>query len=118
MAAAQLDQLGDRAFGHQPAAVNQEGAVAQAFNLLHVMGAVEHRDARIGQNPNRREDALARLRIDADCWFVEQKCLWPMNQTAGKIEPPLHPTRECPDRIVRAIMEPDNFEDFDAPAPC
>src|ERR1700733_6488321 len=103
MATAQLDQLGDRPLGHQLAPVYQESTIAHAFDFLHIMRAVEHRDTGISQSANRRQDAFAWRRIDADSRFVEEQHLWSMNHPAGEIEPPLHSARERPDGIIRAI---------------
>jgi hypothetical protein len=79
-----------------------------------VVGAVKNCDARIRRGTNFCEDAFARVRVHADCRFVQEQQLWLMDHTAGEIKPPLHAARERPDGIIRAIAKPDGFEDFEA----
>ena len=107
LAPTQGNQLGDRATGDDLAVIDKQGPAADALDLLHVMGAVNHGSAGIGGAADGFQDLLARLRIDADGRLVEQQQIRSMDHAAGEIEPPLHPAGEHGDRIVRALRQPD-----------
>src|SRR5262245_39906146 len=102
-AARPLDQELRGAGGDDPPLVDQDDAIAQALRLLQVVGAVEHGRAGRGLRAHGREDALARLRIDADRGLVHQHDARVVQEPAGKVQPPLHPAGERGDDVVAAL---------------
>src|SRR5260370_28353207 len=74
--------------------VDQNDAIAKPLCFLHVMGAVKYRRAIGCGGSYRFEDALTRLRIDADGRLIEKQSGGPMEHNASQIETPLHASPE------------------------
>jgi hypothetical protein len=90
---------------HDAPVVEQHHAVAEPLGLLDLVRAPQRGDAARGLLADRFEDALARLRIDADGRLVEQQHARLVQQRTHEIEAPPHSTRERRHRLVAAVLE-------------
>ena len=103
-------EIGRRAGGDDAAVIDEHDAIAEPLRFLHVVRAVENGRAGRGLFAHGGEDALARLRIDADRRLVEQEHARCMQEGAGEIEAPLHAAGEGRDDVVGALGETGDVE--------
>ena len=101
------DDLLRRAERDDAAVIDQHDAVAELLGLFHVMRAVEERGAAVLVASKRRDDALERLRVDADGCLVEQHDARLAEQAAREIEAALHAARVRRGGLVGPLLEPD-----------
>ena len=95
--------------------VDDADPIAQALRLLHVVGGVEHPDARRAQLLHAREDRVTALRIDADRRLVEDQQGRPVKEPDADVEAPLHTTGELTGSVVGRIEQPDGLQDLRRP---
>ena len=99
-------QAAHRIVGDNPAVIDDDDAIAQAFGFFHIVSGVEQRLAAAFQLLEILEDGIARLGVNADGGLVEQNQLRIVQQRAGNIQPAFHAAAEPLDPIVAAVFQP------------
>ena len=102
-AAGRADDVADRAMGEHPALVQDHDIVA-ASRFIDQMRRPQHADPLHRRQPaNMIENVGARLDIEADRRFVQQKQAGLMQQRPGDFDAAHLPDREIADPILAAI---------------
>ncbi len=99
-----------RAFGDDPAAVDDCHVVGELVGLLEVLGGEEDRRAFVIERPHLLPDRLAADRVEAGGRLVEEEHPWLVDQRRGEVEPALHPARVAADAAVGGRGEVDPLE--------
>src|SRR5439155_3282935 len=94
-AAAFLDEFLGRVDGEHPASMHQRNTIA-ALGLVHEVGREEDGDAVVaGEVDQRAPESVARNRIDARGWLIENEYARPVQHGHGKLYPLLHANRQA-----------------------
>src|SRR6266849_7506820 len=111
-------QLIWRAEGNDLAAIDDRDAIAK-FGFVHVVRGHEDGDAIVGaQLIQMSPDVLARLRVKAQCWLIEEEDLWLMQHAPSNLEPALHSPRVGSNERARAVGKLQQRQHLvDAPVP-
>src|SRR3546814_4338742 len=96
--------------------VENQRALADAFDLFQIMRAVDDRDAFIAQGEYALEQKIARLRIDAGGRFVEQQQLGAPEQRNREIQAAFEPTRQGLGAFVQMRSE-EHTPELQSPMP-
>ena len=91
--------------GDDAAVVDDGDAIAEPLRLFHVVRGVDDRGARAAQGLDHFEDAVARLRIDADGRLVHEHDPGPMDDAGGHVEAALHAAGELAGEVFGAILQ-------------
>jgi len=96
--------------GHDAASVDDRNAIA-LLSLVQVVGGEEQRRACGGPNLAQVGPRLrARMRIGPDRRLVEEQHARAVQQTAGDLQPALHPPGERTDHAVAPVIELDELQ--------
>ena len=109
-------ELGRRALGDQPAAVDDADPVGQFVRLFQVLGGEEDGHAELGVEP---ADLLPHPgpahRVQAAGRLVEEQHLGVVDQRGGQVEPALHPARVGADRPPERVADVDELAQVGQP---
>jgi hypothetical protein len=96
--------------GHDLALVNDRDAIA-ALGFVHVVGGEEHGGRLAGaQRVDVLPDVDTRLGVEPNRRLVEEEDSRHVEETAGDLEPSLHPARVEPSLLVGPVGKADHFE--------
>ncbi len=85
--------------------IDDGDAIAKPLGFFHVVRGVDDGGACGAQGFNHFEDAIARLRIDADGRFVHQHNTGPMDDAGSHVEPALHAAGELAGQVAGAVLQ-------------
>ncbi len=101
------DERIGRALRDQVTVINDADPVAQLGGFLHVVRRVEDGDT---EPPDRLEDGVAALRVDAHRRLVEDEQFGPVQQAGRHVGPPFHATRVRTDAVLPTIGQSHELE--------
>ena len=99
-----------RAFGDDPAAVDDRHVVGQLVGLLQVLGGEEDRGPVVVERPHLLPDRLAADRVEARGRLVEEEHPRFVDQGGGQVEAALHAAGVGADPAVGGFVEADPLE--------
>src|SRR5260221_13773427 len=88
------DQLAGRAERDHLAVVHHRDAVAKPLRFFHVVRGQQHCPPAFLESLDDIPGLMARLRVEAGSWLIQEEQLWVSHQGAAKGEPLLLATRE------------------------
>jgi hypothetical protein len=103
--------------GHDAAVVDDDHAVGQALDLLHVVRGVDESLALSLQRQQVVEDGVAASRVDTGRRLVEQQHLGVVHQRAGNVQPALHAAAVGGRFVACAVGQPDGGQNLGGAAP-
>ena len=90
-----------------------DGDVIAILGFVHVVGGHEHGGADVVTKfADMLPDRVARLRIEAESWLIQEEHFGMMEKSPGNFQTPFHASQECSYQGFSAIPEIDHRQDL------